>query len=72
MARIVLTQEQAKVIEEGKDFVELRAPTGKYLGYVSHGVTEQDIAIALQRRASDHPRRTTEQVLDRLHSLKRP
>jgi hypothetical protein len=38
-------------------------------GFVTHEFTDEDIAIARQRLASDEPRRTTQEVLDHLRSL---
>jgi hypothetical protein len=72
MAQIVLTPEQARLAADRKEFVELRDPAGNYLGYVAHGVTAEDIAIARQRMKSNAPRWTTAQVLEHLKSLPSP
>ncbi len=71
MRHIVVDDEQAKVIYESTESVEIRDRSGKHLGYVAHGFTVEDIAIAKGRMASDEPRHTTQQVLDYLQSLER-
>jgi hypothetical protein len=68
MQHIVVDDEQAKLIAEATDTVEIRDRRGKHLGYVDH-TTEEDIAIAKQRLASDGPRYTTHEVLEHLRSL---
>jgi hypothetical protein len=69
MQHIVVDDEQAKLIAETTDPVQIRDRRGKHLGYVAHGFTEEDIAIAKQRAASDQPCYTTQEVLDHLQSL---
>ena len=69
MAHIVVDVEQAKIITESLQGVEVRDPQGRSLGYVARPVTDDDIALALRRRDSDQPRYSTEHVLDRLRSL---
>jgi len=71
MPHIVVDDEQAKIIVESAGNIEIRDRSGKPLGYVAHGFTDEDIAIAKQRRASDQPRYTTGQVLDHIESLER-
>jgi len=66
---IVVDSAQAKIISQATGTVEIRDPQGKHLGYVAHGFTDEDVAIARQRQASGEPRHTTEQVIDRLRSL---
>ena len=66
---IVVDDQQAKIIAEATHGVEIRDRNGKHLGYVAHGFTEEDLAIARHRLASGEPRRTTREVLDRLPSL---
>jgi hypothetical protein len=65
----VVDDEQARIISESPERIEIRDRTGRHLGYVSGGFTEEDIAIARQRMASDEPRFTTKQVLEHLQSL---
>ncbi len=69
MPHIVVDDEQAKLISESRESIEIRDRTGKHLGYVAHGFTDADIAIAKRRMASSEPRYTTAEVLDHLRSL---
>ena len=66
---IVVDDQQAKLISEATESVEIHDPRGRHLGYVAHGFTDEDIAIAKQRLASDEPRYTTQEVLDHLQAL---
>jgi hypothetical protein len=69
MEHIIVDDQQAKLIAEATESVEIRDPHGRHLGYVAHGFADEDVAIAKQRMASDAPRYTTGQVLDHLRSL---
>jgi hypothetical protein len=69
MLHIVVDEEQAKIISESSERIEIRDRNGRHLGYVTQGVSEEDIAIAKERMASDEPRYTTAEVLDHLRSL---
>ena len=69
MHHIVVDDQQAKLIAEATESVEIRDPQGRHLGYVAHGFTDEDIALAKNRLASNGPRHTTQQVLDHLQSL---
>ena len=71
MSHIVVDDEQAKVICEATDRVEIRDPRGKHLGFVAHGISDEDIAVAKQRMASNEPRYTTQEVLEHLRTLER-
>jgi hypothetical protein len=71
MEHIVVNDQQARLISEATESIEIRDAKGSHLGYVAHGFTEEDIAIAKQRSASDEPRYTTAQILDHLRSLDR-
>jgi hypothetical protein len=71
MQHIVVDEHQAKLISEAAESIEIRDPRGRHLGYVAHGFTEEDIAVAKQRLASNERRYTTQEVLDRLRSLER-
>ena len=68
MSHIVVDDEQARIISESTESIEIRDRNGKHLGYVAHGFTDEDIAVAKRRMASDEPRHTTQQVLDNLRS----
>lgn len=69
MTHLVVDDAQARTIQECSTTLEIRDRNGKHLGYVAHGFSEEDIAIARQRMASDEPRYTTEEVLRHLQSL---
>lgn len=69
MRHIVVDDQQAKLISEATESVEIRDPRGRHLGYVAHGFSDEDLAIAKARLASDEPRYTTQQVLEYLESL---
>jgi hypothetical protein len=72
MAHLVVDDAQAKVIAESAGRIEIRDRHGKHLGYVFTDFTPEDIEMAKQRRDSDEPRRSTQEVLDHLQSLTRP
>jgi hypothetical protein len=69
VTHITLDDEQAKLIAEASGIVEIRDREGNRLGYVAHRFTDSDIALARARLASDEPRLTTLEVLDRLRSM---
>ncbi len=69
MTHITLDDDQAKLIAAERGMVELRDRRGRLLGYVTHGFTEEDIAVARQRLASAEPRITTAELLRRLEAL---
>jgi hypothetical protein len=71
MPHIVVDDQQAKLISEATGDIEIRDPRGRHLGYVAHGFSDEDIAIARQRLESDLPRYSTREVLDHLRSLER-
>lgn len=69
MVQIVVTEDQAKAIAESQERIEIVDTAGNRLGFFARPFTDDDVAIARKRAASDEPRRTTEQVIDRLNSL---
>jgi hypothetical protein len=69
MEHIVVDDQQAKLISEATESVEIRDPRGRHIGYVAHGFADEDMALAKQRMASDQPRYTTQEVLDHVRSL---
>lgn len=71
MPHITVDDEQARIIAEAPEHIEIRDRSGRYLGHITHDFTEEEIAIAKQRLASDEPRYTTKQVLEHLQSLER-
>jgi hypothetical protein len=68
MPHIVVDDEQAKLISESVEGVEIRDRSGRHLGYVAQGFTEEDIRLAKQRMESDEPRYTTQQVLKHIQA----
>ena len=70
MRQIILTDEQARILSNAVDEVELRDQSGNVLGYVPPAFTAADIARAKSALASNQPRYTTEQVLSYLRGLK--
>jgi hypothetical protein len=69
MSHIVVSDDQARIICAATGNVEIRDQHGNHLGYVAHGFTNDDIAIARRRLASEEPRYTTKEVLEHLESL---
>ena len=63
MHHIVVDDQQAKLISEATESVEIRDQEGRHLGYVAHGFADEDIALAKDRLASDQPRHTTHRCL---------
>ena len=71
MQHLIVSDEQARIISQSSEGIEIRDRNGKYLGYVAHGFSDEDITIAKDRMASDEPRHTTREVLNHLRSLER-
>jgi hypothetical protein len=69
MIRIVVDDEQAKAIAQSTEIVELRNRDGRILGYVTHGFTANDVAMAQHRLRSEQPRFTTPEVLGYLRPV---
>ncbi len=69
MVHIVVDDKQAQIISASAESIEIRDRNGKHLGYVAHGFTGEDIAVAKLRMQSDEPRFSMEQVLDHIQSL---
>ena len=69
MPQIVVDDQQARIISEASETVEIRDRQGRRLGYVAHGFTEEDITIAKERLTSNEPRYTTQEVLARLRPV---
>ena len=71
MVKIVVTEDQAKAIAAAEEGVEIVDAAGNRLGFFARPFTDDDIAIARERAASDEPRRTTQEVIERLNSLEK-
>ncbi len=69
MSQIILTDEQAKAVVSTLKPMQVRDSKGILLGTFTPVWTEEDIADAKRRLASDEPRYTTAQVLEYLRSL---
>jgi len=69
MPHIVIDDEQARLIAESSECVEIRDQRGNCLGYLVTGFSEADVALAKERRDSDEPRWPTKDVLEHLRSL---
>lgn len=69
MQQIILTDEQAEVVASALKPVAVCDGKGRVLGTIAPIWTEEDIADAKRRLASDEPRYTTAQVLEYLRSL---
>jgi hypothetical protein len=69
MPYITVSEEQARLIVESADCIEIRDHGGRHLGFVTHQFMGDDIAIARARIESDQPRYTTQEVLNHLESL---
>jgi hypothetical protein len=69
MIQIILSDEQARAVQDAAEGVELRDERGKLVGYISRPPSNAEISAAKQRLKSDGPWYTTQQVLDHLQSL---
>jgi hypothetical protein len=77
MSDLVLSHEQAKLLEEASAALPIRDPSGKLIGYASPNVSGQPPKLAFspeqiaeleQRLDSDGPWSTTKEVIDRLRA----
>jgi hypothetical protein len=68
MPQVILDDEQAKLLASALKPVEVRDRQGNLLGVIPPVWTEEDIADAKRRLASDEPRYTTAEVLEHLGS----
>ena len=69
MPQIVLDDDAVRTLAAAREAVEIRDRKGQILGYLPPLCTEEDIAICMQRLASDAPRYTTDEVREHLRSL---
>jgi hypothetical protein len=69
MTQLVLTEEQARIVAQASDGVEVCDPKGNVMGRLTPPYTAADIAEARRRLASDQPRYPAEQVHARLEAL---
>ena len=71
MPQIILDDEQAKLLASSLKPVEVRDRQGNLLGVIPPVWTEEEVADAKKRLASNEPRYTTAEVLEHLRSLDR-
>lgn len=69
MTIIVIDPQQAKIISEAEDQVEIRDADGQHVGYVARGFTPNEVAEARRRLDSEGPWYTTQQVVEHIRSL---
>lgn len=69
MANLIVDENQAKLIAQARETIEIRDRHGNHRGYVAHGFSAEDIIVAKERLASDEARYSTREVLAYLRSL---
>jgi hypothetical protein len=69
MVTLVLNAEQAKVLQEARDAVELIDGVGTRLGIVSRTPSDAEVETALARLGDGREGKTTVEVLARLMAL---
>jgi hypothetical protein len=72
MTRIILSDEQTKVVAAALEPVPVCDSRGYVLGYLNPVWTKEDVVEAKKTLAADEPWYTTEQVLEHLRSLVPP
>jgi hypothetical protein len=73
MVQLILNDDQARVIRESVEPVEIVDRTGNRIGILKRGHqwTPEELAEAERRARSDGPWYSTQEVLDHLNSLER-
>jgi hypothetical protein len=66
VVELVVTPEQAKLLAEATDSVEVVDGEGNRLDFFARLVLDRDVATASRRAATAQPGRQTAEVLDRL------
>ena len=69
MVELVLNDEQARLLAEARDSVEIVDHQGNRLGFFARRFTDADVQAARTRAASGQPGAPTAAVLERLSSL---
>lgn len=69
MVELVLTAEQARLLAEAQESVELVDAQGNRLGFFARRFSDVDIETALQRAAMNQSGRPTADVLQGLRAL---
>jgi hypothetical protein len=69
MVQLVLSDEQAKIIDEARGNVTVCDSRGRYLGHLCPADSPEEIAEAKRRLGTDQRRYTTAEVLSHLSSV---
>lgn len=69
MVQIVVTNEQAKRLEELREPIEIVDQNGNRIGYYTEAFTNAEIAEAKRRSESETGGRTTQDVLERIQRM---
>ena len=69
MVELVVTAEQAKLLAEATDSVEIVDGKGNRLGFFARRFSDREVGAAGLRAAAKQPGRPTAEVLERLRSL---
>jgi hypothetical protein len=73
MVRVVLTDEQSKLIATSNAAVSLVDPLGRAIGVAqSTNLTAEELEEFVRRASSNGPWRSSDEVRERLSNLKRP
>jgi len=71
MIQVVVTPDQAKLLSEAQECVEVVDVHGKRLGTVVRPPSDEDVRIAKERLKGNAKRYTTQEVVEHLRSLER-
>ena len=69
MVQIVVTAEQAKLLEQSHEAIEIVDEQGNRIGYYTQPFSESEIHEAKRRSETEKGGRTTKEVLERLSNL---
>jgi hypothetical protein len=69
MVELVVTAEQAKLLAEAQENVEIVDAKGNRLGFFARRFSANEIATALDRAKTGGSSRSTAEVLDRINAL---
>lgn len=72
MTQVILTDEQARIVASALQPIEFLDSQGTVVRTIQPIWTEEDLADAERRLASDEPRHTTAQVMEFLRRLESP
>jgi hypothetical protein len=70
MVKLVVNAEQAKVLADARESVEILDPAGKRLGFFARPFSDHEIELARGRAAAGQSGRSTADVLERLAALR--